>query len=71
MRPACSLNDGLDRIDLAIIYDNLEANFWQEIDDIFGTPVQLGMTFWRPKPLASMTVMPVMPIRCIFLHHQV
>jgi hypothetical protein len=61
MRPVCAAF--CDRFDHAlgerIVHDDLQLHLGQEIDDIFGTAIEFGMPFWRPKPRASVTVMPL------------
>ncbi len=41
---------------------DLQLDFGQKIDDIFGTAIDFSVSFWRPKPRASVTVMPWMPM---------
>ena len=39
----------------------LDLELGQEVDDVFGAAVQLGVAFCRPKPLTSVTVRPDTP----------
>lgn len=36
--------------------DDFNLHLGEKVDDIFGAAIKLGMSFCRPKPLASMTV---------------
>lgn len=42
----CRFQDGFDsQIKHAVVDDDLDFHFWQEIDHVFGTPIEFGMAF--------------------------
>src|SRR3546814_2511626 len=65
---AAGLCGGGDRLHNAfghrILDDDFELHLGQEVDDIFGAAIEFGVTLCRPKPLASVTVIPLTPTSC-------
>ena len=49
--PGCVL-DGFDgAVGKLVLYNYLDLHLWQEVDDIFGTAVEFGMTFLAAEAL--------------------
>ena len=47
---------------------DLDPHLGHEVDRVLGAPVHLRVPAWRPKPCASLTVMPAMPTSLRLLH---
>ena len=47
----CGFDNGFDRaFDQIVGQHQLDFDFGQEIDGVFGTAIDFGVAFWRPKP---------------------